>query len=135
MSNLLPRAILTWVLFIPIAIANGVIRESLYAPWVDDLTAHQISTVIAIVAYVLLAYVMLRKIILNASVGTLWLVGMLWVIMTIAFEFGFGHYVDGASWSELLTDYNLLAGHMWGLFLVGIFATPHLVLWLRKRTG
>ncbi|HWH07001.1 MAG TPA: hypothetical protein VNU47_00515 [Candidatus Paceibacterota bacterium] len=127
MSKLFPRAILTWVLFIPIAITNGIVRESLYAPYVGDLAAHQISTAVAIIAYIALAYVMLRKRIIAASPRDLWLIGLLWVIMTIAFEFGFGHYVDGTPWSELLADYNLFAGHVWGLFLLGIFVTPHLV--------
>jgi hypothetical protein len=56
MNALLPRAILTWVLFVPVAIANGTVRETLYASYVGDRTAHQISTAIAIVAYFALAY-------------------------------------------------------------------------------
>jgi uncharacterized membrane protein YhaH (DUF805 family) len=127
MNALLPRAILTWVLFVPVAIANGTVRETLYASYVGDRTAHQISTAIAIVAYFALAYAMLRKRAADVPSRTLWLIGALWVVMTIAFEFGFGHYVDGAPWNELLADYNLFAGHIWGLFLLGIFVTPYLV--------
>lgn len=127
MNTLLPRAILTWVLFIPIAIANGIVRESVYAQYVGDLTAHQISTVIAIGAYIALAYVMLRKHFQEASLGVSLLIGALWVAMTVIFEFGFGHYVDGAPWSELLADYNLFKGHVWGLFLLTIFLTPLIV--------
>ena len=37
-------------------------------------------------------------------------IGAAWVVLTVIFEFGFGHYVDGKSWSELLENYNLPAG-------------------------
>jgi hypothetical protein len=48
--------------------------------------------------------------------------------MTVAFEFGFGHYVAGHSWSLLLADYNLLAGRVWSLFLIWITIVPY-VTW------
>ncbi|HYD93229.1 MAG TPA: hypothetical protein VEB18_02105 [Candidatus Paceibacterota bacterium] len=134
MNTLLLRAILTWVLFIPIAIANGIVRESFYASYVGDLAAHQISTIIAIGAYVALAYAMLHKKVVDVPMKVLWLIGALWVVMTVAFEFGFGHYIDGAPWSELIADYNLFAGRVWGLFLLGIFVTPRLVRALALRS-
>ena len=37
----------------------------------------------------------------------------LWLGMTLAFEFLFGHYIAGKSWSLLLADYNLAAGRLW----------------------
>jgi hypothetical protein len=46
--------------------------------------------------------------------------------MTIAFEFGFGHYVAGHSWSRLLADYNLANGRVWSLFLAWIAVLPYL---------
>ena len=41
------------------------------------------------------------------------LIGSLWLALTLAFEFGFGHWAGGKSWHELLQDYNLLAGRVW----------------------
>ena len=37
-------------------------------------------------------------------------VGAAWVVLTVAFEFGFGHYVAKQSWDTLLADYNLRRG-------------------------
>jgi uncharacterized membrane protein YhaH (DUF805 family) len=49
------------------------------------------------------------------------LVGGIWVVMTIPFEFMFGHYVMEHSWSRLFYDYNLLQGRVWVLVLVWTF--------------
>jgi hypothetical protein len=51
-------------------------------------------------------------------------VGAAWLAMTVAFEFGFGHYVDSKSWAELVADYDLTQGRVWGLCLVAIAAAP-----------
>lgn len=124
MRTLLPRALLTWFLFIPIAVANGIIRETFYAPHVGGLAAHQISTAIAIAAFAALSYALLRTRMTGASPATACFIGALWVMMTIAFEVGFGHYVDGAPWSTLLADYDLSQGRVWSLFLLTLFLTP-----------
>ena len=49
--------------------------------------------------------------------GRLLEVGIAWLAATIVFEFGFGHFVDGKGWGELLHDYNIFAGRLWPVFL------------------
>ena len=39
-------------------------------------------------------------------------IGVAWLLCAIAFEFGFGHYVDGLPWSRLLADYDLSQGRL-----------------------
>ncbi len=134
MHTLIRPALFVWLLFIPLAIINGALRELIYSPYVGELVAHQISTLTASLAYLILAYHVLRKHIRNQSTWTLLGIGSFWVVLTVIFEFGFGHYVDGAPWSELVADYNLFAGHVWGLFLIGIFVTPHLVRMIAARS-
>jgi hypothetical protein len=51
-------------------------------------------------------------------------VGFIWLGLTVAFEFIFGHYVVGHSWSELLTDYNILTGRLWIVVLIWITIAP-----------
>lgn len=122
--QLIIRALLTWLLFMPIAIINGIVREATYKHFVGDLTAHQISTVIASMAFITSAYFMLSESIKNIKVKVLLLIGLLWTIMTITFEFVFGHYVDNVSWRTLLVDYNIFHGRIWSIFLIIIFFTP-----------
>ena len=55
-----------------------------------------------------------------------WLLGLgtVWVAATIVFEFTFGHWVMGHSWSYLLADYNLFAGRLWTLVLASVAVAP-----------
>ena len=40
-------------------------------------------------------------------------IGLVWLGMTVACEFLFGHYVAKRFWHELLRDYHLYAGRVW----------------------
>ncbi|HYH12451.1 MAG TPA: hypothetical protein VD789_08875 [Thermomicrobiales bacterium] len=118
------RAIVTWVLMVPIAILNGGLRESLVEPQVGERAANQISVVTGSLAFFTLIYVMLRR---NAPAKTdRWLLGLggAWVAATVVFEFVFGHLVMGKAWSYLLADYNVLEGRLWPVVLVVVGIAP-----------
>ncbi|MDX9971449.1 MAG: hypothetical protein RBU21_00520 [FCB group bacterium] len=115
--------LLAWVLMIPLAIANGVLRQTTYGKHMPEKRAHQVSTLTGIVVFG--AYVWAVSVLWPfPSAAMAWRVGLLWTTMTVAFEFAFGHYVAKHSWSRLLTDYNLLKGRVWILFLIWLAATP-----------
>ena len=44
--------------------------------------------------------------------------GIMWVALTVAFEFLAGHYVFGNSWKRLTADYNVFRGRIWILVLL-----------------
>ena len=117
---------LAWFALAVIAIINGTIREFTYGKFVSPLAAHQISTVTAIILSGLFVMFMHRHWPIQSS-HQAWVIGGAWLVMTIAFEFGFGHFVAGHSWSRLLADYNLLTGHVWVLFLLWLFLAPTVV--------
>jgi hypothetical protein len=52
--------------------------------------------------------------------------GLLWLGMTVAFAFLFGHYVVKRPWSDLLHDDNLFAGRVWVVVLVWVTMAPYL---------
>ncbi len=133
MNKLIIRSLLTWILFIPVAIINGITRELLYKRYTGDLLAHQISTATASAAFFALFYYMLRNKITDIGRPHLLIVGFFLVILTVGFEFGFGHYIDGASWEHLLADYNMFQGRMWGIFLLVILVTPLLIKQLHDK--
>ncbi len=60
-----------------------------------------------------------------------WLVGGMWVAMTVLFEFSFGHYIVGNSWRVLLEAYNLLEGNLWIVMLITTAVSPYLAAKLR----
>jgi hypothetical protein len=89
-----------------IAILNGAIRQTVILPLVGELTAHQISCFTGIILLGLYMYWVVRKwtpVSMRQAVG----LGILWVAMTIVFEFVFGHYVMGNPWERLFHDYDL----------------------------
>ena len=89
------------------------------------LTAHQISTVTAIV----LSHndVFLKWTSAEYTGKDLLVIGGMWLGMTTFFEFIFGHYVMGNSWSRLFHDYNILEGRVWSLVLLTVLVGPYLV--------
>ncbi len=113
-----------------LAILNGLIRENVYGPAMSELSAHQLSSLIAVIIFGLYIYT-LTGLFAIKSAGQALLIGGIWLGMTIIFEFLFGHYVAGHSWSKLLHDYNLLAGRVWLLVLLWTTMAPYLFFRLR----
>jgi len=113
-----------WFILMVTAIMNGVIREAVYKNSLGDLHAHQLSTLTGIVLLGMVIWVLSLWWPL-ASVKQAWTVGFIWLAMTIAFEFLFGHFVAGHPWSTLLHDYNIFAGRVWLLVLIWTTIAPY----------
>jgi len=65
------------------------------------------------------------------SAGQAIAIGVIWLVLTVAFEFLFGHFVVGHPWSRLLHDYDLLQGRVWVLVLVWTTIAPYVFYRLR----
>ncbi|RFF29488.1 hypothetical protein [Wenzhouxiangella sediminis] len=117
--------LLCWFLLAAVGVANGTLRQYTYGRRLSELAAHQVSTFTAIVLTGLLVWGV-SSLWPLASIGQAWLVGAVWLAATMAFEFGFGHYVVGHSWEKLLRDYNLRQGRLWLLVLVWTLVMPPL---------
>ena len=111
------RAAWTWVAMMPIAITNGIFREVALKPVLGDQIARQVSVATGSIAFLVLVYFMMREYVVDETDRRLLNIGLTWLAATIVFEFGFGHFVDGKSWGELLHDYNIFAGRLWPVFL------------------
>ena len=68
-----------------------------------------------------------------SSAGQAWRLGLLWLGLTMAFEFLFFHYAGGRSWAELLGDYNVLAGRVWVVVLAWVAVAPCLFFKIQSR--
>lgn len=121
---------LAWLPMVLIAILNGALRQGWYGKYVSELRAHQISTLTAILLFGIYIWVLTRRWKLESSAQAL-TVGFIWLGLTIGFEFIFGHYVAGHSWTKLLGDYNLFEGRVWVLVLIWITVAPYIFYRLR----
>ncbi len=120
---------LAWFPMVPITVANGLLRQTWLAHHLAELPAHQVSTATAALLLGVYSAAVVRRWPPSGSRQAL-AVGALWALMTVAFEFGFGHYVAGHAWARLLHDYDLTAGRVWVLLLAWIAVAPML---LRRR--
>ncbi len=125
------KFLVSWVPGIPIAIANGILREFWYQRFLPELISHQLSTASFILLFGIYVWFILRWLKLNSAKESLRL-GLTWFVLTVAFEFLFGHFVMGHPWTTLLSDYNLLAGRVWVFVLLWI-ATAPLIFFLVQR--
>lgn len=130
---LLLKASALWLLILACAVLNGGLREGVLLP--------KLGTPVALV----LSGVLLSACILVVSLALVpWLghlgslralaVGLFWLCLTLAFEFGFGRLVQGQSWPELLQAYAFKDGNIWPLVLVVTFLAPLLAVRARGRT-
>lgn len=120
------RYLLVWLLLAVVAVGNGIVRQATYGKLVPELAAHQLSTLTAIMASWAVVWLVHRAWPI-VSAGQAWAIGIAWLVLTILFEFGFGHYVAGHSWARLFADYNVLEGRVWLLFLAWITVLPRVV--------
>ena len=51
-------------------------------------------------------------------------VGVLWLVLTLAFEILFGRFVVGASWQRLAADYNILEGGLLPFGMIVLALSP-----------
>jgi len=125
-SKFLMVTLATWFLFMILAIANAVIREAVYTSFLDELRAHQLSTFTLMIIFFIGTFLVLRFTGLKLTDQQTFLMGTIWVIMTISFEFLAGHYAFGNSWEKLVADYNILKGRIWILIPITTFVSPFL---------
>jgi len=123
---MLARAAVIWFGIVLAAILNGTVRDLLLVPRLGDLVARAISCLTLTSAILLVTWISLPWI-RPASMSDAWRIGLMWLAMTLIFEFGAGHYLFGTPWPSLLGDYNLLAGRLWVLVLIATLAAPALV--------
>jgi hypothetical protein len=123
---------IAWLGGIPLAILNAGARNNLYGSYVNELQAHQISSFTAMVLFALYFWVLNKKWNIT-SPNQAFLIGFNWLILTVIFEFLFGHYVMDHPWDRLLHDYDISAGRLWSLVLLWNFIGPYVIFRLSHR--
>jgi hypothetical protein len=123
------RALAIWFGLLMLAVANGAFRQGVLVPRLEAPLPHQISTVILCTAIFALAWFTIGWIRPTSTVDAL-IIGALWLVLTLAFEFGFGR-LRGMTWSQLFEDYNVMAGRIWPAVLVVTFLAPLLTARMR----
>jgi hypothetical protein len=126
------RAVVVWMAQLVTAIVNGAFREAVLVLRLGTEAAHVASTLLLCGAILAVTTIAVRWLALP-GIGAAFRIGVLWVGLTLAFEFGAGHYLFGHPWERLLADYDLSAGRVWPLVLVTTLFAPAVARRLRQR--
>ncbi|MDN7137583.1 hypothetical protein J6J34_05075 [Pseudidiomarina sp. 1ASP75-14] len=123
------KVLMVWAGILVLAIANGLLRESVLLPTFGTpaalvLSGLILSALILMVAYFSLPWLQLKN---NAQ---LFLVGISWLALTLVFEFSFGLW-QGKSWPELLEAYSFKDGNIWLVVLLVTTLSPYIAGKLR----
>ena len=121
-----------WFLLLAVAFVNGALRAVLFEQRLGEQRAHQLSTLTGMVLFGLVIYWVVRRWPPRSDAEAL-RVGGVWLLMTVAFEFLFFHYVSGEPWEKLLHAYNLPEGELWPLLLLWVATAPGLLHRLARR--
>ena len=116
----------TWFLFMILAIINAILREGLFTSFLPELRAHQLSTITLMILFFIGTYLILRYSEIQLSDQQAIIMGCIWIIMTILFEFVAGHYLFGNSWDKLIADYNIFKGRIWIFIPITTLISPYL---------
>jgi hypothetical protein len=116
------RALVIWLLLLVVAVCNGAFREFVLVPRLGPGVAHVVSTLILCACIGTVVYFVIPWI-LPRSAGDAVSIGAGWLLLTLAFEFGFGR-LRGRSWVDLLADYDVLHGRIWLLVLIVTLLAP-----------
>jgi hypothetical protein len=127
---ILVRCVLAWFPMLMIAVANGALRQATFAKGISELHAHQLSTLIGSVLIGLFIWLLIRAWPPSSGRQAL-LIGLVWVLLTVGFEFFMGLVLAKRPLAQVLYDYNLLAGRVWVLFIIWLALAP----WVFFRVG
>ena len=127
---MLIRALLAWLVLLALAVVNGAVREAWLIPRIGGSGGHAVSSLSLSALIFLLSWLTIGWISPATARETL-LIGLVWLVLTLAFEFLAGHYVFRKPWNELLTDYDVLSGRLWVLVLVTTTLAPLLTANMR----
>lgn len=117
-----------------VSVANGALRDFTYGRHMTELAAHQISTLVGIVLLGVVIRGFVRRYPPPSGRAAI-AMGLLWLALTVAFEFLFFHYVGGRSWSDLLGNYDVAAGRVWVFVLLWVAIAPYLFYRSMARRG
>jgi hypothetical protein len=115
-----------------LAIINGIIRNSFYSRQLGELLAHQVSTIVFCVTIIAFSYLFFKYSGVTGTKKDYLHIGLMWLFLTVAFEFLFGHFIAGHTWNHLLADYNVFKGRIWILVLIVTATAPSISHWMIK---
>ncbi|MGA1847584.1 hypothetical protein [Deferribacter abyssi] len=119
MIGILLKATGIWFVIVVAAIMNGALREKILVPIIGSdlalpLSGVSLAIIVFVVSLIFIPFI-------STSEPKIYItIGLFWVVLTLLFEFIFGHYIAGKSWKDVMQVFNVKKGD---LFLVVLCIT------------
>lgn len=113
-----------------IAVANGTARDLGYKNMLGELTARQLSTISLVILFGIYIFYVIQQYPPQSPIQAIW-IGLLWLLLTLIFEFGMG-LATGISWATMLEEYNILKGRLWILVPIWVTVAPYIAFRIFK---
>jgi hypothetical protein len=124
------RPVAVWFLILLFAIINGAFREAVLIPNLNKPVALVLSGLLLSCIILILAFRLAHWMRLDTRSRCL-SVGLLWVCLTVVFEFGFGA-IRGRSLVDVLEPYTFRGGNIWPVVLAVTFFAPLIAARMRR---
>lgn len=119
-----------WLLIMLAAVANGMLREALLEPALGTAAALPLSGILLTLIIFVMSW-LFAPVIGRTGTSTWLAVGLLWVTLTLAFEYLFGHFVAGIPSGEISRVFDVRGGNLFSLALLAACLSPWLAARLR----
>lgn len=130
--NLFFKTSMIWVIIALLAIINGIFRENILVTHLGQSMAVAVSGIMLSLTVFIVTYISF-PLFGKQHALTYVFIGLQWVFMTLLFEFLFGHYVMGKSWSALLQVFDIMKGDLMILVLLVSLISPLLVARIKNN--
>ena len=119
---MIKKSILIWLSIIPLAILNGILRESVIAPLIGMKYALPVSGISLCLLIFIVSLIFIPKL-GKGTKKTYWIIGGLWTFLTILFETIMG-LASGNNFDEMIKAYDITTGNLWLLVVIFVGIIP-----------
>jgi len=117
------RVLSVWFIIIIAEMIHGILRGLFLVPFFGDFASRQIgvftgSLIILVVVYMTIRWIEAKK------KKEFLPAGVIWMVLTVAFEICFGRIVMNSGWDRILSDFNILNGGFLSLGMLFLMLSP-----------
>lgn len=117
------RAAAVWLAILALANLNGAVRELWLIPRLGADPGRVLSTLALAALVFFVSWLTIAWIRPRTTRDALY-VGVLWLVLTLAFEFLAGHYLFHQPWDVLLEEYDIRRGRLWIAVVLTVLFAP-----------
>jgi hypothetical protein len=127
---MIKKSISIWLLIIPLAMLNGLLRDKVITPIIGEKYAMPLSGIILCVLILFIALFFIPRL-GKASKQTYLKIGLLWILLTVSFEFVFG-FLRKVPFTEMINAYNITTGNLWLVIVLFVGIVPLFVAKMKR---